>query len=312
MPVYNPGPFIQTTLDTALQQDYPCIEFVVVDDGSTDGTFEVLQEFSTREPRLHVYRQENQGVCNARNAAISHARGEYIAPLDQDDIWHPSKIRLQVEAFNHAGPEVGVVYTWCSTIDGEGRILRRDAGRGTVSGNVFLDLIKANFMACASTPLFRRSALEESGLYDQAHACVEDLDIYIRLAERFSYVPVPQYLTGYRLHFGNVSGNHRRMMAAFNRLVDSVHERHPSLPSYLFHKSKGNYAYHLSIMAAKSHDFALAARMMIRALAHDPRLAARLLRMATRRFRRVSGISATGETASKGKAFEALDPASGN
>ena len=86
-PAYNATLYLPAALESALQQTVQDFEVIVVDDGSTDGTFEVAAEFARRDPRISVIRQENGGIGSARNAALRTARGEWIALLDSDDMW---------------------------------------------------------------------------------------------------------------------------------------------------------------------------------------------------------------------------------
>jgi hypothetical protein len=124
-PVYNYGRYLARTLDSALEQDYPAdrLEIVIVDDGSTDETPDVIAEYQAKHPgRFRAFRQENQGFIAATNATFREARGELWAFLDSDDIWPPQKTREQVEILRRR-PEVGVVYSDTQLIDPYGKVL---------------------------------------------------------------------------------------------------------------------------------------------------------------------------------------------
>jgi hypothetical protein len=124
-PVYNYGRYLARTLDSALEQDYPAdrLEIVIVDDGSTDETPEVIAEYQAQHPgRIRAFRQENQGFIAATNATFREARGELWAFLDSDDIWPPEKTREQVDILRRR-PEVGVVYSDTQLIDPYGKVL---------------------------------------------------------------------------------------------------------------------------------------------------------------------------------------------
>ena len=95
IPAYQAAPTLARALDSALQQDYPHIEIIVADDGSTDDTRQIVAGYMTRDPRVRYFWQANQGCGAARNSAVAHARGEYLAFLDGDDEWRPGKLRLQ-------------------------------------------------------------------------------------------------------------------------------------------------------------------------------------------------------------------------
>ena len=117
VPAYNAAATIGETLRSALAQTYPQLEVLVVDDGSTDATADIVRSFVARDPRVRLLQQANAGVAAARNLAIAQSRGAYVAPLDADDLWHPQKIALQLEALRRGGPRVGVVYCWWRVID---------------------------------------------------------------------------------------------------------------------------------------------------------------------------------------------------
>lgn len=118
IPTYNRARLVGRAIESACRQTYEPIEIVVVDDGSTDGTADVVTRF---DPRMRYYRQENGGVATARNLGLRHARGEFIAFLDSDDQWHPWKIAAQI-AVLRAHPEVGMVWTDMSAVDGSGHV----------------------------------------------------------------------------------------------------------------------------------------------------------------------------------------------
>jgi glycosyltransferase involved in cell wall biosynthesis len=96
IPAYNASVTIERTLRSVLAQTHGHLEIIVVDDGSIDDTAAIVERISREDPRIILLQQPNQGVATARNVSIDHARGEFIAPLDADDIWHPSKIEKQI------------------------------------------------------------------------------------------------------------------------------------------------------------------------------------------------------------------------
>src|SRR4028118_698519 len=117
IPAYNAENFIAKTLETVLSQTYQNIEVLVVDDGSPDTTAEIVKSFVENYSRVSLLQQSNAGVAAARNLAIEKSKGEYIAPIDADDIWYPQNIEKQVQCFLDSDPSVGLVYTWSVDID---------------------------------------------------------------------------------------------------------------------------------------------------------------------------------------------------
>src|SRR5689334_7548849 len=111
VPAYNAEATLRETLESVRSQTHERLEIIVVDDGSTDGTVAIVEAQQQIDPRIRLIRQKNAGVATARNAGAAAAKGAYLAPVDADDLWHPTKIERQLAAFAHAGPEVGLVYT---------------------------------------------------------------------------------------------------------------------------------------------------------------------------------------------------------
>ncbi|MGD1871437.1 MAG: glycosyltransferase family 2 protein [Mastigocoleus sp.] len=114
VPAYNAEAFISRTLESILSQTYKNIEVIIVDDGSQDNTVNIVKNFIKRDQRIRLLQQENSGVASARNLAIAHACGEYIAPIDADDIWYPENIEKQIESISNSDSSVGLVYAWSS------------------------------------------------------------------------------------------------------------------------------------------------------------------------------------------------------
>src|ERR1700722_1513540 len=104
IPAYNAERYLGFTLASVQAQTYKNIEILVVDDGSIDSTAEIVEQAARTEGRIPLFRQCNRGVALARNTALAQAKGEFVAPLDADDVWHPQNIALQVAALQKAGP----------------------------------------------------------------------------------------------------------------------------------------------------------------------------------------------------------------
>src|SRR5438034_9298591 len=117
IPTYNYARYLAAAIESALAQTYAPLEIIVVDDGSTDDTLRILGAYGNR---LRVLRQANQGAGAARNAGIAAARGEYVAFLDSDDLWHPRKLELQLARFA-SDPDLGLVHCGVEVLDEQGR-----------------------------------------------------------------------------------------------------------------------------------------------------------------------------------------------
>src|SRR5438874_4376035 len=103
IPAYNAEQFIERTIDSASQQTHRNLEIIVVDDGSTDQTASIVKRLTKKDRRLRLIRQPNAGVAAARNRGIKESRGDYLAPLDSDDLWHHTKLEKQLHVFSRGG-----------------------------------------------------------------------------------------------------------------------------------------------------------------------------------------------------------------
>ena len=240
IPAHNAERFLRPTLISAQTQSYANIEIIVVDDGSTDSTAAIANAAAAVDKRVRVIRQKNSGVAAARNRAIAESRGDLIAPLDADDIWHPENLALQVAALKAAGPQAAVSYAWFVTIDERGRF-RAVANhyKHREKRKVLVRQIEGNFIGNASSSVIRRDAVLAVGGYDESYRArnaegCEDQALYIALAERWDFAVVPQFLIAYRVHPNSMTQDGVRMERSYVNLVTDLRQRRPDLPGYWF------------------------------------------------------------------------------
>jgi glycosyltransferase involved in cell wall biosynthesis len=233
IPAYNAEGTIGETLESVRAQSHAHLEIIVVDDGSTDGTAEVVERHRLMDARISLLRQSNQGVAAARNAAIAIGKGDVIAPVDADDLWHPLKIEKQLAAMRRGGDQVGLVYTWSAILDEHGRVTQY-GGQYHEEGNVLHSLCEYNMIGNGSSPLLRAEAVRQVGGYDaslvslNAQGC-EDWALYLAIAERFSFALVPEYLTGYRRSPTSMSTDLDQMWRSFRAVERKLRARRPDL-----------------------------------------------------------------------------------
>jgi glycosyltransferase involved in cell wall biosynthesis len=248
VPAFDAAANIRQALNSVLAQTYQEIEVIVVDDGSSDATSSIVEEFVARDARFQLIRQSNAGVGAARNTAIRKARGKYIAPMDADDFWFPEKLAKQVACMERSGHKTGLVYCWSTFIDVKGGLV--SSCSHTVEGRLRHALILRNVVGNGSVPLMRASALERVGLYltraeqGGAQGC-EDWDLYLRIAENFGIRVVPEYLLVYRQAGSSMSANAETMAASFAVVMGRARERNCDLPTSFFRWSAGNFYSHL-------------------------------------------------------------------
>lgn len=231
IPAYNAEATIDDTLRSVRSQTHRHLEIIVVDDGSTDRTTSVVKVHAAIDGRVTLIAQKNAGVAAARNAGWQSARAAFIAFLDADDLWAPSKIERQLDVILNGGLQVGLVYTWWALIDEHNRIRHKVPGRD-IAGDVLEGTLLGNFVGHASSPLIRRQALVEAGGFDSGlrnagiHGC-EDLLLYYRIARRYHFGLVPDHLTGYRVVSGRMSSDRPRMLRSFKVVAGEMKLGHP-------------------------------------------------------------------------------------
>ena len=204
MPAYNAEKYIAASIESVLAQTYPDWELIVVDDGSTDGTATVVQEFVKRDPRIKYVFQENGRLGKARNTGIRNATGSLIAFLDSDDLWMPAKLEAQTRAMaaNNADVVYSKTYVFSDkNINDETETLPSSVGK--FSGPDFFDSLVRRPQLPVLTVLLKRSALDTAGLFEEGkayHGC-EDYDLWLRLAKAgFVFYGMPDVLARYRRH----------------------------------------------------------------------------------------------------------------
>lgn len=256
IPAYNAETFIEKTLHSVLYQTYQNLEVLVVDDGSQDRTPEIIKSIAQQDKRVVLWQQKNAGVAAARNLGIEKSQGEFIAPIDADDIWYPENIEKQVQCFLESEPSVGLVYSWSVDIDQDD--LPTGIFRAAkIEGEVYITLVCHNFIGNASASMIRRDCLQQIGGYnsqlkEQAAQGCEDWDLYLRIAEVCQFRVVPDFLIGYRKITNSMSRDSTQMAKSHHLVMQAVRQRHPEIPTALYGFSSSSlYIY----FAHQSHYF---------------------------------------------------------
>ena len=266
IPNYNHARFLRATLDSVLAQTYAHYEILVVDDGSTDDSEAVVRGFGGR---VRYLPQKNAGVSHARNRGIREARGEYIALLDADDLWHPTKLAKQVPLLDDAA--VGMAHTWARSVDAEGAPLG-PVHKGA-SGHLLKEqvLFRPTVKAGASSSLVPRRVYDELGHFDPRLSTSADWDMWRRIIGRYRIEVFPEVLVDYReldsaMHT-NIEVFHRDMMIALDKLYSDP----DASPVHGYKRHSYSMLYRM--VAADYYargDRRSAARFALRSLALDP------------------------------------------
>jgi hypothetical protein len=224
IPAFNAAGTIRETIVSVLNQTHRNTEIIVVDDGSKDQTGEVVASFMRSDARIRYLRQSNAGVAAARNLGIAKAQGDFIATLDADDLWYPTKLTRQLERFQTSTPGTALVYAWCCWVNESGEIVGC-APPSRLEGNILAQMCLGNVVISGSNALIKRDALIARGGFDEtlrsrgAQGC-EDWKLYTRVAQRYEIAMVPEYLVGYRMSPGSMSDDYEQMMRS-RRLVQA-------------------------------------------------------------------------------------------
>lgn len=230
VPAFNRVEYIRETVESVLSQDYPLVELIVVDDGSTDGTYETLLEYSEKgELKLLTHpNRANRGQSAALNLGLERASGEFISILDSDDIFLPRKLRAQVD-YLLAHQEVGLVYGMGEAIDGSGRWLYDIHSPNHFEPNDPNELLLDCYFLLPQNALVRRSVYNRVGGFEETFRAAQDHDMLIRIAESTRFAFIPTKVFQYRRHGDSISstGQRKRWENGFE----------------ILHRAQGRYPY---------------------------------------------------------------------
>jgi glycosyltransferase involved in cell wall biosynthesis len=250
LPVFNRSGSIVRAIESVLGQSYAPVELIVVDDGSTDGTADLLERY---RDRATILRQENRGAYAARNLALGHARGDLVAFIDSDDAWLPDKLERQVPLMRG---DVGLVYGDVAVV-AEPRDDAPRSGRTSFSwvaprrGRVLDGLAFGNFVpTCAA--LVRRTALEEIGGFPNESRLSADYLTWFRIARRHAFDFVADPVALYTLHEAGISYDLGRSLAARIRLFEEERARTLDAETLrILDRLLFNLGLHLALAAAR-------------------------------------------------------------
>lgn len=198
MPVYNGERFLREAIKSILSQTYEDFEFIIINDGSTDKTLEIIDEYKDKDGRIIVISRENRGLVASLNEGIALARGEYIARMDADDICSADRLNEQI-AFFEAHPECVLVGSWAETIDENGNVIgsltypplkTTDIREYALIHNPFIH----------PSVMFRKDCVLVIGNYHASFKHNEDYELWTRIVYKYPCMNIPKKLIQYRLH----------------------------------------------------------------------------------------------------------------
>jgi glycosyltransferase involved in cell wall biosynthesis len=204
VPIYNREPYLDATIASILAQTEANFELILWDDGSTDRSAAIAEDYARQDPRVTLIQAPNQGPAQVLNAAIARSRAPYIGWVDSDDILAPQALAVTASILDHYA-SVGLVYGRYQEIDRQGR-LQSIGSRCLIpysKNRLLLDFMTFHFR------LIRRSVFEQVGGLDASFEPAEDYDLCLRLSEVTDIYQVPEVLYFYRVHGGGVSQQKR-------------------------------------------------------------------------------------------------------
>lgn len=222
IPTYNRAHILGRAIKSVLDQTFKDFELIIVDDGSTDGTVEVVA--SVNDPRIRYIRHDsNRGANAARNTGIKAACAEYMAFQDSDDEWLPEKLEKQVGILEAMDHEVAVVYTGFFRLKGDEVIYIPGNDISKKEGHIHRQLLEGNFITTQAV-LARRQCIIDCGMFDEEMPRFQDWDLWIRMARkyRFSYINEPLARVYHTLD--SISENAAAYDAAIGRIIDKYRD----------------------------------------------------------------------------------------
>jgi glycosyltransferase involved in cell wall biosynthesis len=246
VPAYNVGRWIDEAVASALRQSEPRFELIVVDDGSTDDTADVVRRRAATDPRIRLVSTANGGSAAARNAGLEIARAPLVSFLDGDDRWHPQLLQHLLTTLEDAPPHTGAVFAHSRVMLASGRAVSL---RWQPSGICDIDRILVENCPPhgGSSLLIRRSCFDEVGGFDTALPSATDFEMWLRIAAHTStpaFLGTRRWLVDYRVtRPGSISGNRGARFQALDTILERYVPRLTRLPAGLAYVRPAVFAY---------------------------------------------------------------------
>lgn len=258
MPIYNVEAFVGQAVRSVLDQSFADFELICVDDGGTDNSMDIVREFA--DERIRIVCQRNLGLAGARNSGIAHARGELIALLDSDDVWHRDKLQLHYIHLT-ANPHIGVSYAGSRLIDRESNVLSI-AMRPSIGEVTARHILCRNPVGNGSAPVLRKTALDKAGFmhpamvgrkcwFDEEFRQSEDIELWTRLSVKHGvrFAGIDGLLTDYRIIPGALSANVVKQYLSWTKMLRKLKSY---APEFVEEHGETARAYQLRYLARRS------------------------------------------------------------
>jgi glycosyltransferase involved in cell wall biosynthesis len=229
MPAYNSEKTVGEAIKSVLKQTYRNFEFIIVDDGSTDRSLEIIKIYARKDRRIKIlHNKKNEGIAKTRNYGIKKSKGKYIAVQDSDDISSPRRFEKQVD-FLEKNPDVGVVGSFIEIFDNSKKI--RDIRKYPKEDKKLREMI---FFVCPiaqPSTMIRKETLEKVGLYDKKYPLSEDIDLWFRIGEKYKFSNIQEVLLKYRENPKSATGSKTKLI---EKLANEIRWKNRKNPAYNF------------------------------------------------------------------------------
>lgn len=279
MAVYNGAAYLAEAIESALNQTYSNIELIIVNDCSSDESVSIVTRYLSDGRITLLHNERNSGVAASRNRALEHAKGEYITFLDQDDIWLPRKLEIQVSVIQ-ANPGIGLLHAGYARIDPNGALLpayrelpaeRFSDPDATVDvRDVFAEIFVTNDIQPLTT-MIPREVMEVVGPFDAELPGVDDYELWLRIALRYPVGHIQTIVGYWRAHPGQQSNQGYRMLMIRLKALDQILNQYPKAESRVPRKAFRKRMHSMCASAANYtmyylHDYLAARDLFARAL----------------------------------------------
>lgn len=215
MPVFNAGPFIKESVQSLLNQSFADFELIIIDDGSTDNSMEIISEM--KEPRIRTLTNDaNRGIVYSRNRGIENAKGRYISPFDSDDVARKDKFEKQID-FLEKNPDIGMIGSWVILIDEQGKPTGKKWKVNAPPERIPALLLFRNYFAQSSMVI--RKEVIPGGNYTTGYDVVEDYKMWVDITSKHKAWNYPDYLLLYRVHSKSITKREQEKMEGRDAMI---------------------------------------------------------------------------------------------
>jgi len=225
IPTFNRSDFLGAAIESVLNQTYASLELHIIDDGSTDGTRELVSTYT--DERLKYHYQSNKGQSTARNVGIQNATGDVICFLDSDNIWKLDKLERQV-IIMECYPEIHIIYGENEIIDARGIVQASDENVKRYSGNIMSQLLAYNFVNF-NTSMIRKECFDNMGGMNESTRAGEDYELFLKFSTQYTFLYMPVIYAQYRVMDDRISTNMERVYEYNHKILGEFFEKYSDI-----------------------------------------------------------------------------------